>query len=114
MNPIFIFRGKTMKNNVIAEIQILPIGTPTTSLSHYIKACLEPVMQATGINYRLTDMGTTIHAPMKRILELVLKMHEVPFNMGSKRVVTTINIDDRRDKIITIDDKIKAINIPNN
>jgi uncharacterized protein YqgV (UPF0045/DUF77 family) len=36
-------------------------------------------------------------------------MHEVPFTMGVKRVATTIYIDDRRDKLITIEGKLKAV-----
>jgi uncharacterized protein YqgV (UPF0045/DUF77 family) len=36
-------------------------------------------------------------------------MHEVPFTMGAKRVSTTINIDDRRDKPQTIEGKVKAV-----
>ncbi|MDD5038322.1 MAG: thiamine-binding protein [Dehalococcoidales bacterium] len=36
-------------------------------------------------------------------------MHEVPFTMGAKRVVTAINIDDRRDKSATISSKVKAV-----
>ena len=36
-------------------------------------------------------------------------MHEVPFAMGAKRVITTIKIDDRRDKSMTIDSKVKAV-----
>ncbi|HAZ31690.1 MAG TPA: hypothetical protein DCY61_03165, partial [Dehalococcoidia bacterium] len=44
-----------------------------------------------------------------RILELAREMHEVPFTMGAKRVATTIYIDDRRDKLITIEGKMKAV-----
>ncbi len=99
-----------MKEQVIVEIKIVPLGTATTSLSHYIAACLDIIKQAQDISYQLTAMGTIIQGPLGRILELVQKMHEVPFAMGAKRVITTINIDDRRDKLITIDGKVKAVN----
>jgi len=99
-----------MKEQVIAEIHIIPLGTATTSLSRYIAACINPVKQAQGISYQLTAMGTIIQGPLERVLELAQKMHEVPFAMGVKRVVTTINIDDRRDKSVTIDSKVKAVN----
>ena len=98
-----------MKESVIAEIHIIPIGTATTSLSSYIAACLDTVKQAQDISYQLTAMGTIIQGPLERILELVQKMHEVPFTMGVKRVVTAINIDDRRDKSATIESKVKAV-----
>ena len=98
-----------MKEQVIAEIDIIPLGTATTSLSRYITACLDIVKQAQDISYQLTAMGTIIQGPLERVLELAREMHEVPFTMGAKRVVTTITIDDRRDKPITIEGKVKAI-----
>jgi uncharacterized protein (TIGR00106 family) len=98
-----------MKESVIAEIRIVPLGTATTSLSRYVAACLEPVKQAKDISYEITAMGTIIQAPLERVLELARKMHEIPFATGAKRVATTINIDDRRDKLQTIADKVKAV-----
>jgi uncharacterized protein YqgV (UPF0045/DUF77 family) len=42
-------------------------------------------------------------------MELAQAMHEVPFKMGANRVSTTISIDDRRDKLITMESKVKAV-----
>jgi len=98
-----------MKEQAIAEIHVVPLGTATTSLSHYIAACLETVKQARDISYQLTAMGTIIQGPLEQIFELAQKMHEAPFAMGAKRVATTINIDDRRDIPATIEDKVKAV-----
>ncbi len=98
-----------MKGSVIAEIKITPLGTATTSLSRYIAACINTVKQAQDISYQLTAMGTIIQGPLERVLELAQEMHELPFTMGVKRVVTTISIDDRRDKLATIDSKVKAV-----
>jgi uncharacterized protein YqgV (UPF0045/DUF77 family) len=39
----------------------------------------------------------------------MLKMHEVPFEAGALRVVTTIKIDDRRDKEASAKEKVKAV-----
>ncbi len=98
-----------MKESVIAEIRIVPLGTATPSLSHYVAACLSTVREAEDISYQITAMGTIIQAPLDRILELAQKMHDVPFAMGAKRVSTTISIDDRRDKPQTIEGKVKAV-----
>jgi uncharacterized protein (TIGR00106 family) len=98
-----------MKEQIIAEITIVPLGTATTSLSRYVAACLDAIKQAPDISYQLTAMGTIVQGPLERVLELAQNMHEVPFAMGAKRVVTTINIDDRRDKSITIEGKVKAV-----
>ena len=98
-----------MKEQVIAEIAIAPLGTPTTSLSRYVASCLNVVKQAPDVSYELTAMGTIIQGPLERILDLARKMHEVPFAMGAKRVLTTLKIDDRRDKLATMESKVKAV-----
>jgi len=54
-------------------------------------------------------MGTIIQGPLEQVLELAQKIHEVPFAMGAKRVATTIYIDDRRDRLATMEDKVKAV-----
>ena len=88
-----------MKESVIAELKIIPIGTATASLSRYVAACVSTLKQAQDISYQVTAMGTIIQGSLERVLELVQQMHEVPFTMGANRVVTTISIDDRRDKV---------------
>jgi uncharacterized protein (TIGR00106 family) len=98
-----------VKKQVIAEVKVVPLGTETTSLSRYVKACTEVLKKAKDITYQTTAMGTIIQGPLARILELVQQMHEIPFNMGAKRVSTSISIDDRRDKIATIESKVKAV-----
>ena len=98
-----------MKQQVIAEIKIVPLGTATTSLSSYVAACLDIVNKAKDVTYQLTAMGTIVQGPLEQVLELAQKMHEIPFTMGVKRVATSIRIDDRRDKSATIEDKVKAV-----
>jgi len=94
---------------VIVELSIVPLGTASTSLSPYVSACLERLKEAKDVSYQLNAMGTIIQGPLKRVLELAQRMHEVPFTMGAKRVSTTIRIDDRRDKPATIESKVKAV-----
>ena len=55
-------------------------------------------------------MGTVLQGSLKRVLELAQELHELPFSQGVDRVLTTINIDDRRDKVITMESKVKAVN----
>ncbi len=95
-------------NDIIAEIKILPIGTPTPSLSRYVAACVSTIKQS-RMAYNVTAMGTIVQGPLDRVLDLAKKVHEIPFPLGVKRVVTTIYIDDRRDKQATIESKVKAV-----
>ncbi len=98
-----------MKEQVIAEIKIAPLGTATTSLSRYVARCLDIVKQAPDVSYQLTAMGTIIQGPLELVFDLAQKMHEAPFAMGAKRVLTTITIDDRRDKLATMESKVRAV-----
>jgi len=52
----------------------------------------------------MTAMGTIIEGDLDRILTVVKKMHEETFGEGVARVLTTVKIDERRDK----DQDIKA------
>src|SRR4030066_293993 len=91
-----------MKGRVVAEVSIIPIGTGDTALSHYIASCLKVLEDSKDLTYRLTPMGTVIEGSLDNVLEVVRKMHEVPFNEGALRVVTHLKIDDRRDKPATM------------
>ena len=98
-----------MENTVIADIKILPMGTGKTGVSHLVAACVEVLEEATDVRYRITPMSTIVEGPLERVLELVKMMHEVPFSSGVKRVVTSVSIDDRRDKPISMESKMKAV-----
>lgn len=98
-----------MKDSVIAELKVVPLGTQTASLSKYVAAVIDVVRQTKGITYQITPMGTVVQGPLAQVLALAQEMHEVPFKMGAKRVSTSINIDDRRDKLITMESKVKAV-----
>ena len=98
-----------MKEQVIAEITVVPLGTETPQVSQYVAQCINILKQARDISFQVTAMGTILQGPLKRVAELVVEMHEVPFAMGARRVVTTLKIDDRRDKLITMDSKVRAV-----
>ena len=92
----------------VVEVSILPLGTGTPSISRYVADVLK-VLKESDLKYELTAMGTIIEGGLDEVLKWVRKMHEVPFKEGIKRVITTIAIDDRRDKELTIKGKVKAV-----
>jgi len=98
-----------MSERVIAEISVVPLGTAGASLSGYVAACVEAAKKAPDVSYQLTAMGTILQGPLKRVLEVAEEMHRVPFTKGAQRVLTTIKIDDRRDKPLTIAGKVQSV-----
>ncbi|MDD4170460.1 MAG: MTH1187 family thiamine-binding protein [Desulfotomaculaceae bacterium] len=93
----------------VVEVSIIPVGTPSASLSEFVAGCLEILKNTPGVTYQLNPMGTVIEGDMDHVLEVISRMHEHPFTKGVGRVVTTIRIDDRRDKTLTMAGKIAAV-----
>jgi len=92
----------------IAEVSVIPVGTPTISISDYVAEAVKVVNQS-GLKYRVSPMGTSLEGDLTAILELAKKMHEACFTRGAQRVVTTIILDDRRDKLATMESKIQSV-----
>ena len=92
----------------IVEVSIVPLGTSTPSVSKYVAKALQ-ALEGENIEIELTPMGTIIEGDLDEILRLVKLMHESPFTEGAMRVVTTIKIDDRRDKTSSMSSKIESV-----
>lgn len=93
----------------IAEVSVVPLGTKTPSVSQYVARAIKILEQEKDIGYELTPMGTIIEGDLDRILAVVRKMHETVFDEDIARVVTTIKIDDRRDKPQTMKGKLDSV-----
>ncbi|MGE6629320.1 MTH1187 family thiamine-binding protein [Bacillus sp. NPDC077027] len=97
----------------IVDVTIIPIGTPTPSVSEYvadIQHILEGFQREGKIKYQLTPMNTLIEGELPVLFEVIQQIHEAPFQKGLSRVATNIRIDDRRDKITTLESKIQSVN----
>lgn len=93
---------------VIASLTVTPVGTETPSLSKYVAECAR-VLDESGVKHTLTPMGSVLEGSLEEILEVVARVHEIPFTQGVMRVSTRLTIDDRRDKDITAQGKLKAV-----
>jgi uncharacterized protein (TIGR00106 family) len=92
----------------IMEISVTPLGLGQTGVGDFI-AELVKYLRREKIPHMLTDMGTLVHGEPQRLLEVARALHELPFSLGVKRVVTHITIDDRRDKEVLLGDKTTSI-----
>ena len=54
-------------------------------------------------------MGTILEGELTAVLEAVRKMHDSVFGDQIQRVVTTIRIDDRRDRESSVEHKIQSV-----
>jgi uncharacterized protein (TIGR00106 family) len=91
------------------EVSVVPLGTKSPSVSHFVADALRILKDAHGVKYELTPMGTIIEGDLDVIIDLAKKMHRVTFSPEIKRVVTNIKIDDRSDKPLTMEGKLSSV-----
>ena len=95
-------------SKVIAELVVVPLGTGSPSLSSYV-AGVEKLLATFNLKTMLTPMGTVLEGELDEVLRAVRAVHEVPFQAGALRVSTTVKIDERRDKELSMDGKVRAV-----
>ena len=93
----------------VVEVTVLPVGTASPSISGYVADCISILESADDVSYQLNPMGTVLEGDLDQVLRLIRQMHEHPFANGVQRVVTTVRIDDRRDKALTMSGKVDAV-----
>ncbi|MEA1965598.1 MAG: MTH1187 family thiamine-binding protein [Candidatus Aerophobetes bacterium] len=92
----------------LMEITVVPLGTSSPSVSRYVTQAVR-VLKEEGIKYELTPMGTVIEGEIDKLLNIAKRMHLATFTQDVKRVLTSITIDDRRDKKSTITGKVASV-----
>jgi len=93
----------------IAEVSVVPLGTKTPSVSQYVAQAIEVLDREKEMKYEITAMGTIVEGDLDSILAVVKKMHEATFGEGVARVITMVEIDDRRDKARGMREKVDSL-----
>jgi uncharacterized protein (TIGR00106 family) len=93
---------------IIAEISVVPLGEGT-SVSRLVRLAIDE-LKKTGLKTVSGPMGTSVEAAsLNEILNAAKAAHEAVMRAGARRVITTLKIDDRRDKPATMETKMKAL-----
>jgi uncharacterized protein (TIGR00106 family) len=90
------------------DISVVPIGTGSPSSGDYVAGAHKLAVES-GLPFALSEFGTTVEGSVEELLALAAKVHAAPFAAGAQRVVTSIKIDERRDKVIHLGDKARAV-----
>ena len=93
---------------VIVEFSIIPLGAEVSVSRLLVPALRE--LEKRKVKYEITPMCTIFEARnVDEALNIVGAAHEAIFDADVKRVVTTIRIDDRRDKEESMQEKVKSL-----
>lgn len=93
----------------IVAVSVAPLGTGSASVSKYVAAAERILREETRVRYRLDPMFTTIEGDLHVIFEIIEKMHEAVFAEGAVRVSTVIKVDERRDKQVRMEEKVRSV-----
>jgi uncharacterized protein (TIGR00106 family) len=94
---------------IVAEVSVTVLGEGS-SISRFVQAAVQ-ALKKSGLKTLPGPNGTSIEAvSIDEILGAVKAAHMAVVDTGAKRVVTTLKIDDRRDKPATLETKLRAIN----
>ena len=99
------------ERRIVAEVSVVPLGTASAGVSEYIADCIGILEDNKEVIYRLTPMGTIVEGTLSEVLKVTQQMHDAPFRKGAVRVITTLKIDDRIDKELSMEGKLKSVRI---
>ena len=91
---------------MIAIFTVIPV-TAGESLSPYVTRIIEEVDKS-GLDYKLTAMGTIIEGPWDSVMTVIKKCHAL-MRRHSARVLTSITIDDRKGASRRIAGKVDSV-----
>jgi uncharacterized protein (TIGR00106 family) len=91
---------------MIAIFSVVPL-TEGESISPFVTKVIEEVDKS-GLDYKLTAMGTIIEGPWDSVMGTIKKCHAV-MRRHSGRVLTSITIDDRKGASKRLDGKVRSV-----
>lgn len=92
------------------EISVVPIGTASASVSDYVARAVKIIRDTPGVEHELTAMGTIVVGDVETLLALAGRLHKSVLEAGAARAITTLKLDERTDKLLTIEGKKRAVN----
>jgi uncharacterized protein (TIGR00106 family) len=91
---------------MVVDLSIIPIGQGA-SISPEIAKVIK-IIDASGLPYRVTAMGTVLEGEWDEIMALIKQCHEEVLR-SAERVYTTITVDDRKGKIDRLQGKVASL-----
>jgi len=91
---------------MLVEFSIVPIGIGSSVGAQLAKVL--KIVDASRLPYKINPMGTVVEGEWDDVMRLIKKCHGAVMKTGD-RALTTISIDDRKDKPNRIEEKVKSI-----
>ncbi|KAI9828266.1 MAG: hypothetical protein M1826_006092 [Phylliscum demangeonii] len=96
----------------IADFCLIPIGTPTASVSQEIAQVQHLLMQQAkvlNLNFSMHSAGTTVEGSWDNVMLVIGRAHTMLHQQGIVRVQTDVRVGTRTDKKQSFEDKVIAV-----
>ncbi|RJP73657.1 MAG: thiamine-binding protein [Candidatus Zixiibacteriota bacterium] len=90
------------------SVTIIPVGKGT-SMSDVLSKSIQVLDEFEDVKHQITPMSTQLEGPTERIMQAIQAMHEAAFESGVDRVYTTIVLDERRDKDLSLEERVEHV-----
>jgi uncharacterized protein (TIGR00106 family) len=85
-------------NVVKMDISVMALGDDAPSLGRYIAHAQRVLQHYPHVEAHFNPMSTTLRGELTELLAVLAAMHQAPFELDAKRVITSVKLDDRRDE----------------
>ncbi|CAG8977538.1 hypothetical protein HYALB_00008719 [Hymenoscyphus albidus] len=92
----------------VADFCLIPIGTPTASVSSEI-AAVQRLMKASGLDYSMHSAGTTVEGSWEDVMRVIGQAHTLVHENGTLRVQSDIRVGTRTDKKQHFSEKVSKV-----
>ena len=92
---------------VMVDLCVIPMGVGV-SVSSHVAACQRILRQAV-VRHQMHAWGTNIEGDWDTVFAAIKQCHEAVHGMGAPRIVTSLKIGTRTDRIQTLEDKIQSV-----
>ncbi len=98
---------------IVAEFSMVPMGSGT-SAGDYVKA-IHHILEDAEVSFIPGPMSTAVEAKsLQELFDLMEKASDRLVQMGVKRIITSIRIDMRLDKEISMQSKLSRVGSESN
>jgi len=92
---------------IVADFSMVPMGSGTRA-AKYIRAVYD-LLRESDVKFIPSPMSTSVeNKSFEELFELIENANQRLKEMGVQRIITSINIDYRLDKEISIESKLRA------
>jgi uncharacterized protein (TIGR00106 family) len=92
----------------IVAVSIAPVGEGV-SVGPWVAEALRVARAQDRVRVELGPMFTTLEGDLADVFDLIRAMQEAVFAHGARRVSTVIKVDERRDREVRSEDKVRAV-----